>query len=323
MLGMGMLMLLAVLFLYYANYNVDLPIPKEAVLPLAALLISLAALRGSLVTDAVRTPVTRVAIIPVALLLALTLVHLATWKDVDPAPGEGFPVRVMSYNLHQGFDSHGRHAMEDMARVIEAEDPDIVALQEVSRGWVVNGSFDMLAWLSQRLEMDYAWGPAADPVWGNAVLSRLPITGFENYEMPNNDEIHLNRAFLSVEVDVGGGEALHVIATHFHHVRDDSAIRVPQAVAVLEAVDSDQPTVLIGDLNAKPTDPEMLLIAGSGLNDAFVSSGAAGDGFTVPADAPRRRIDYIWVSPELKVRDFSIPHSLASDHLAVAATLYR
>ena len=322
-LGVGMLMLLAFLFLYYAHYNIDLPGPKEAVLPLAALLIGLAALRGSLAPDAVRAPVTRVAVIPVAFLLVLPLVHLATWKDVEPAPGEGFPVRVMSYNLHQGFDSHGRHAMEDLARVIESEDPDIVALQEVSRGWVVNGSFDMLAWLSQRLEMDYVWGPAADPVWGNAVLSKLPITAFQNYEMPNNHLMPFNRAFLKVEVDVGGEETLDVIATHFHHVRDDSTVRVSQALAVLEAVDSGQPTVLIGDLNARPNDPEMLLIADAGLNDAFLSSGATGDGFTFPADGPRRRIDYIWASPELKARDFSIPDSLASDHLAVAATLHR
>ena len=321
--AVGMVILLALLFLYYGNYSVDLLIPKEAVLSLAALLVGITALRACLGAHTVKAPVTRAAVIPVAFLLVLPLVHLADWKDVEPTPGDGFPVRVMSYNLHQGFDSHGAHAMEDLAKVIEAEDPDIVALQEVSRGWVVNGSFDMLVWLSQRLEMDYVWGPAADPVWGNAVLSKLPITASQNHAMPNNHLIHLDRAFLTVEVDLGGGEILDVIATHFHHVRDGSAIRVQQALAVLEAVDSGLPTVLIGDLNARPNDPEMLLIANAGLNDAFVSSGTAGDGFTFPAADPGRRIDYIWASPDLKARDFSIPQSLASDHLAVVATLHR
>ena len=285
-LGIGMVIFLALLFLYYANYNVNIPGPREAVLPLAAALIGLAALRACLNAPAVRAPVTRTAIIPVALLLILPLVLLATWKDVEPAPGNGFPVRVMSYNLHQGFNSHGAHGMEDLAKVIEAEKPDIVALQEVSRGWVVNGSFDMLAWLSQRLEMDYVWGPTADPVWGNAVLSRLPIITSQNYPMPNNDEIHLDRAFLTVAVDIGGGETLNVIATHFHHVRDRSDIRVAQAMATLEAVDIGRPTVLLGDLNARPHDPEMLLIADAGLIDAFVSSGTNGDGFTFPASDP-------------------------------------
>ena len=322
-MGVGMVALLVLLFIYYASYDTDVLAPKEAVRPLAALLIAMAALWAGLARHTVRAPVTRAASIPALLLLILPLVYLATWKDVEPAPGAGLPIRVMSYNLHQGFDIHGRHGMENLAKVIEAEDPDIIALQEVSRGWVVNGSVDMLVWLSQRLEMDHVWSPAADSAWGNAILSRFPITRFQNHEMPNNGVIRLDRGFLTTEVDLGGGEALNVVATHFHSGDDDSAIRVPQALAVLEAVDSDRTTVLIGDFNAYPDHPEMLLIAGAGLNDALVASRAAGIGFTYPADDPWQRIDYVWASPDLKARDFSTPYSLASDHLAVAVTLYR
>ena len=321
--GVGMIVLLALLFIYYANYDTDVLVPKEAVRPLAALLIGLAALRAGLARHAVREAVTRFASIPALLLLILPLVYLATWKNVEPIQGAGYPVRVMSYNLHQGFDVHGSHGLEDIAKVIESEDPDIIALQEVSRGWVVNGSVDMLVWLSQRLEMDYVWGPAADPVWGNAVLSRLPIISSQNHEMPNNDTLRLDRGFLTVEIDVGGGETIVVVATHFHSGDGDSAIRVPQAMAALEAVDGGRTTVLIGDLNAHPDHPEMLLLADAGFNDTFVASGATGDGFTYPADNPWERIDYVWASPDLKARDFSNPDSLASDHLAVAVTLYR
>ena len=319
----GMVVLLVLVFIYYASYDAELPVPREAVRPLAALLIGLAALWAGLARHTVGVPMTRAAVIPALLLLLLPLVHLAMWKDVEPAVGAGFPVRVMTYNLHQGFDVHGRHGMENLARIIEDQDPDIIALQEVSRGWVINGSVDMLVWLSQRLEMDYVWGPAADSAWGNAVLSRFPITEFRNHEMPNNGALLFDRAFLTAEVDVGGGETLVVVATHFHAGDGDSAIRVPQARAVLEAVDSDRTTVLLGDLNARPDHPEMLLITGAGLNDAFVASGTSGDGLTSPADAPTERIDYVWASPDLKVRDFLIPHSLASDHFAVAVTLYR
>ena len=181
----------------------------------------------------------------------------------------------------------------------------------------------MLSWLSQRLDMDYVWGPASDPVWGNAVLSRFPITEFQNHEMPNNDVIRLDRSYLTAKVDLGGGETLDVVATHFHAGDEDSPIRVPQARAVLDAIDSDRTTVLIGDLNAHPDHPEMLLMSAVGLLDTFASSGAHGNGFTYPADAPWKRIDYIWSSPDLKARDHSNPDSQASDHLAVAVTLYR
>ena len=81
--------------------------------------------------------------------------------------------------------------------------------------------------------------------------------------------------------------------------------------------------MLLADLNALPGDPEVQLLAGAGLNDTFVASGAMGDGVTSPSDASRQRIDYVWASPDLKARDFSVPRSLASDYLAVAVTLYR
>ena len=69
----------------------------------------------------------------------------------------------MTYNLHNGFSTAGTLEMEAIARVIEAQDPDVVGLQEVSRGWAINGSMDMLEWLSQRLQMPYIYGPTTGP----------------------------------------------------------------------------------------------------------------------------------------------------------------
>ena len=322
-MGVGMVALLLLLFLYYAGYDTGVLVPQKVVSPLAALLIGLAAVRACSTGRPSGVRISRFASLAVLLLLALPLVHLANWQGVEPEEGSGFPVRVMSYNLHQGFDTHGRHSVNELAEVIEAEQPDIVALQEVSRGWVINGSVDVLVWLSQRLGMDYVWGPATDSVWGNAVISRFPIKEFRNHEMPNNDTLRFDRGFVTLEVDLGRGETLDVIATHFHAGDADSAIRVPQARAVIEAIASGRPTVVLGDLNGPPHAPEIQMLTSAGLSDAFVSSGAAGGGYTFPADTPSKRIDYIWSSSDLKARDFSLPDSLASDHLAVVATLYR
>ena len=322
-MSVGMTLMLALLFVYYASYDIELPAPQEVVRPAAALLVGLAALRAGFAYGDGGASITRLAAAPALLLLLLPLLQMAAWKDVTPVTGSGFPIRVMTYNLHQGFDVHGRHTLEEMAKVIEAEDPDIVALQEVSRGWVVNGSVDMLAWLSQRLEMDYVWGPAADSAWGNALLSRLPIGAHENHAMPNNEALLIDRAFVIAEVDVGGGETLDVVATHFHSGDPDSALRIPQSRAVLASIDVNRTTVLLADLNALPGEPEMRMLADAGLEDAFVAAGATGDGFTYPSDDLWKRIDYIWATPDLEARDFSVPASLASDHLAVAVTLDR
>lgn len=323
--SVGMLALLVLLFVYYAAYDLAVPVPQAIVRPLAALLMGLAALRAGMSSTMASAKIARSAAVPALLLLAVPAVRIATWNEMAPAAGTGFPVRVMTYNIHQGFDAHGRHGMEALAQVIEAQNPDIVALQEVTRGWFINGSVDTLVWLSQRLRMAYVFGPAADSVWGNAVLSRLPIRNVRNHHMPNNDHIVMDRSFLTMQVDVGGGEVLEVLATHFHDGEEegDAAARLSQSLAVLEAADSTRTMVLLGDLNASPHHPERLLIADAGFVDTFAVAGPPGDGYTWPSDALEQRIDYVWTSPDLQVTDFSLPMSIASDHLGVAATVDR
>ena len=116
-----------------------------------------------------------------------------------------------------------------------------------------------------------------------------------------------------------------MLATHFHNGEEaeDAAHRMPQALAVLEAIDSARTVVLLGDLNASPDHPEMLQVAAAGFVDAFVAAGPPGDGFTWPADELEQRIDYVWTSPDLTATDFSMPVSPASDHLGVAVTVSR
>ena len=83
----------------------------------------------------------------------------------------------------------------------------------------------MLVWLSQRLDMPYVWGPAADSVWGNAILSRYPMSDPLTEPMPNNSQLHLKRSFTSARIDIGNGESLNVIATHLHNRPEEGHLR--------------------------------------------------------------------------------------------------
>lgn len=47
----------------------------------------------------------------------------------------------------------------------------------------------------------------------------------------------------------------------------------------------------------------------------------AGDGFTQPAADPRRRIDFVLLSPDLVAIDAQVSGSDASDHRAVVASV--
>ena len=321
--GASMLLFVGLMFAYYAGYELALPVGGSTLLMAGAALVAAAGVYAARLLAGVHrearwewTPARAAAV-----LLLLPLGYSLAWDEPEAAAGDGLPVRIMAYNIHQGFDTSGRLDMEAIARVIEGESPDIIALQEVSRGWAIDGAFDMLPWLSRRLGMPYVWGPAADSVWGNAVLSRFPIVDAETHPMPNNDRLRLERAFTVVVVDVGGANPLTVIATHLHHVRDGGAERVPQVQAVLDYWDGAERTVLLGDLNALPDEPEIELLREAGLVDAFDAAGAEPPGYTSPAADPQRRIDYIWISEDLSAGAFVTRRSLASDHFAVAATI--
>ena len=79
-----------------------------------------------------------------------------------------------------------------------------------------------------------------------------------------------------------------------------------------------EPTLLFGDLNAPPHAPELRPLLYR-LQDAWPAS--ADSGFTYPAKAPVRRIDYILTSHHFQVRSASVIATEASDHRPVQAEL--
>ena len=79
------------------------------------------------------------------------------------------------------------------------------------------------------------------------------------------------------------------------------------------------PQTLVGDLNALPEAPELAPLY-ERYNDAW-PLGGEGPGYTIGAENPTRRIDYVFVTPDVAVRSASVPRTLASDHLPVVADL--
>ncbi len=321
--GLGMILLVSLTFAYYVGYDLRVPYDNTILLPVAGMVLLASGLAAAALLPGagLAAPLDwRPAGTALAVLL-LPLFSWAAWRVPQPAAGHGWPVRVMTYNLHQGFDTEGRLGMEALAQVIEGSGAQVVALQEVSRGWYINGSLDMLVWLSRRLGMPYLFGPAADPVWGNAILSRYPIREHGSGSVPRGDA-PMKRGYLWARIDLGQGQELLVIATHLHHVEEESQIRLPQVATIVKFWAGRERTVILGDMNSWPPSPEMALFRQAGLRDAFAEIGS-GDGYTYASNKLYERIDYIWVSPDLRVSDLAIPQSTASDHLGVVVTVGR
>lgn len=319
--GIAQLIFVILTFLYYVSYDMNLGFRPQVILIAATVVFSLTALAVTLrVTPGTNPDQDYRPVVIAVVLLLLPLIQLQNWKypDSKTPDADNSLVRVMDYNLHNGFNTNGQLNMEDLAQVIEGADADVIALQEVSRGWLLNGSVDMMEWLSHRLELPYVYGPTEGLLWGNAILSRYPIVTTELVPLPP-DSLRLHRGYLAAHIDIGQ-ERVQIIDTHLHHIGADSHIRQEQVPVLVEGWNGSPRTILMGDLNAQPNAPEMLALADAGLLNVTAEIGPT-PSFTYYSANPDHQIDYIWISPDLEPLEANIPQTTASDHLPIVATI--
>jgi endonuclease/exonuclease/phosphatase family metal-dependent hydrolase len=319
--GIGIALLLVFILAYYAVYSISLPYSNTILEPIAGGIVAACAIGASVVMQRKINIDPKLWSVPIfaLILLVLPLAEAIAWRTPTAVTGEGFPVRVMTYDLHNGFNTKGKLNIEEIAQVIESNKPDIVALQEVSRGCLVNGRLDMLAWLSQRLNMPYVFGPTADHSWGNAILSRYPILAYSREDLPSENML-MPSGFIVALIDLGNDQRIKVITTQFHHPSGYTDIGQLQSKAILDFWASVDHTILLGDLNAEPTDQEIVMLQQADLIDAAAITYPK-PAYTFDSDNPHQRLDYIWTSSDLHVRQMRVPLSTASDHLPVFAVI--
>lgn len=231
-------------------------------------------------------------------------------------------LRIMSYNIHVGVGMDKKLDLRRVVEVIRRERPDLVGIQEIDRGVERTHRLDEIAELARLTGMDYAFAPnlAYQGGWyGVAALSRLPILSTEHSRYLNTREAE-RRGYLRVGVSVGG-RAVSFVVTHLDYQHDDG--RLYETRQLLEALArAVEPLIIAGDFNDEPAGASYALTR-TRYADAWVESGAAGEGKTYPADAPRKRIDYVFYSARagVRARRAWVVDSQASDHRALVAEI--
>jgi endonuclease/exonuclease/phosphatase family metal-dependent hydrolase len=318
--GIGMTILGILILGYSPAVRTALPFDNAIFIMLAALLVA----GGAMTSLRYARPRLRIGVRPWLAGAAISVIILAlplsqSISSAKPQTADaGFPLRVLSLNLHNGFDAKGRLDLEGLAVEIERSGADIIALQEVSRGWLETGRSDTLAWLSDRLDMDFYFGPTDGPLWGNAILSRYPIISAASFGLPS-EGLQFRRGLIAAVIEVGG-QNLQVINLHLHHVAEDSVVRVNQVLALADLWDSRERTVIMGDFNAEPSSTEIGLVRGIGLIDVIASIEPP-PAYTYHSEFPYQRTDYMWVSTDLSYSDVGLLTGTASDHFGVMATI--
>ncbi len=256
-----------------------------------------------------RLPALSAVIFPLGLAALLTSVVAAVITVPHPVmPAEDDILRVVTYNVQQGYSADGRRAYDEQLAVLRELQPDIVGLQETDVARFSGGNADLVRTFAEGLNVYSYYGPrTVTGTFGIALLSRYPIQNPRTFFMYSVGE---QTAAIEAEIAVAG-VPYHVLVTHLGN--DGPIIQQRQVLARLAGK---QNVIAMGDFNFEPTTEQYMLTLQS-LADAWVLAGSPP---TAGFD-PQERIDYIFVSPQLSVRSARYVISPASDHPALVAEI--
>lgn len=251
--------------------------------------------------------------------------------------GDEALLKVMTYNIKSG--RYHPDGLEAIARVVEAQAPDLLGLQEVDHDAPRSGHVDQARWLAERLGMgSHTFGPSFrlpdGGDYGNAVLSRYPIvtSAVRHLYYPTGHLLPQGadepRSVLGAVIALGQAR-LNLLVTHLGLTPEQRWVQAGEVVAFALGWEPGNPLILMGDFNALPGSPEMGRVRPM-FRDVLGEQPAAARP-TFPSGPPGARtpdgwsgcIDYIFVGRGVVVEEARVVHEVtqASDHQPVVASL--
>ncbi|MHB9090201.1 MAG: endonuclease/exonuclease/phosphatase family protein [Chloroflexota bacterium] len=250
------------------------------------------------------------------------------------------PLRVLTFNGQGGEGGDGRFggrprnylALDHVADMIARLAPDIVALQEICVNCSEGEIADQVAYLAAGLGMYHAFAPVTDAAflrsgqrrgrdfWGNAIISRYPITASRVHEY-GTGRPHDSRSALETHLQIGD-QSCAFFSTHLSYVWRTTFEQSKELAAIVAREEC--PIVLAGDFNAPAGSAELSPLH-SVLTDSFTLTGVGfGNAarYSFPNGIARERdLDHIFVGGGIVVRDSRVivDDTCASDHNPVLA----
>ena len=342
--GGGAVVMFVMLLLYPLHYEMPLPVSNAWLPATAVVLACLPLLRRPEAAVgaefAVPSRVHRPAValvaagaVVVGAMVEAGMVGGSPLPGPDGALGSGAPrpgeLRVATYNVGQGQDAgSGSLAFREVASVLAALDADVVAVQEVGRGWPLTSMADLDAWLRANTDWQIAFVPAADRQFGNALLARVPMTDVTPIDLGQQGGAQRRSAVRAV---VPGGPSGDVLVYGMHlQARNTPAAeqsRLEQMRIVLADWDGRERSVLAGDLNPRNEYADATQVPPKIISDlnAFTDAGLVTSQPTQVCTQPTSNdncSDYVFTSDDLaRARPNEVVGVDVSDHRPVLAAV--
>ena len=243
------------------------------------------------------------------------------------ADAGGPSLTLVTFNIwHNQGDWTARLPL--LIAAIRAENPDVIALQEVLEDAAV-GLPNQARTIADALgayEMHFVSTDAegAPRRYGNAILSRLPVSGFDSRKLQPLDDY---RTAIRLRVSVGG-RAVDVVNTHLAWQADAAPVRARQIADLVSMLPQDgTPLIVMGDFNAVQEDAGLAALTGERFFSAL-PRGSAPTTLNPAKNHPPRVIDHIFAEAArfapVRAAVIGVEPTGAeypSDHFGVAATV--
>jgi len=240
---------------------------------------------------------------------------------------EANELSLLSYNIQGGIETLGFHHyfmkswqhvlphackqenLDKVAGIIT--DFDIVALQETDAGSLRSSFTNMTEYLARKGHFPYWYNQVNRNIGklaqhSNGLLSKREPIEISEHKLPG---IIPGRGAIRARVKVGNHELTIIVV----HLALGKQTRMHQLGYISELIQSDKHVVLMGDMNCESHSKEMEYLY---RNTHLVEPERREHSF--PSWQPKKNIDHILVSSNVKVKDVNVLKHGVSDHLPVS-----
>ena len=241
-------------------------------------------------------------------------------------------LRILTINMHKGFTAlNRRFILPELREAVRATESDLVFLQEVlgthqrhakrHRNWPETPQYEFLA---DSMWPQFAYGRNAvypDGDHGNALLSKFPISHYENLDVSIG--VVEQRGLLHCALQVPGPRNIHAICVHLGLREVHRRQQLNLLCKLLDGLPKDEPVIVAGDFNDWRLRASGVL-AEQGMHEVFASElGEPAKSF--PARWPLLRLDRIYVRNATSHQPTVLstrPWSHLSDHAPLAVEIH-
>lgn len=239
-------------------------------------------------------------------------------------------MKIITYNI-ANYDDHPYWdtRVDMIADILIEHEPDLVAFQEVrfnpAQTSTENSYQDMAQQVIDNIRMKkdeswinstiitqpvmYYYKPGNSPHWqyprkenpnqfweGKSIVSRTqPIVEAGNLFLKMENASDANRRSTCYVLD---SERFYLFNSHFSYDTENAYENSRQTVEYMDRVTNGAPHILVGDLNAKPTDKAMEPLKDAGYIDLWSRLYPEDNGYTESTGNLEKRIDYMWASSQ-------------------------